>query len=104
MLELKKDSILRRKKKVLISMGATDLRSGRALFEMKRDFTRLFLLCDNYGLKPLITTILCIDTPELKRKSDIFNKFLMENFENVIDMHKVGLYGLSEVMSSLNKG
>lgn len=104
MLETKAECLQKRKKKVLISIGATDLKNNQPLFEMKRDFTNLFLLCDQRGLKPLITTVLCFDTPELKRRADIFNKFLLESFENVIDMRLVGMVGFSEIMSTLNQG
>lgn len=101
-LEKTQERLKQRKKKVLISLGATDLRKNRRLFEMKRDFTKLFLLCNDLGLKPLVTTVSCFDTPELKRRSDIFNQFLMQNFENVIDMDLVGMNGLCDLMSTLN--
>lgn len=98
MVEIKKDRLQERKIKVLISIGATDLRNNRSFGDLKRDFTHLFLRCDALGLKPLITTILCIDSPELKLRADMFNKFLMENFENVVDMQQVGRFGLANVM------
>lgn len=104
MLHEKKEWLQKKKKKVLISIGASDLRTNKGLGEMKRDFVNLFLLCDKYDLKPLITTVLCFDSPMLKRKADMFNQFLVESFENVIDLHLVGLYGLTEVMSTLNQG
>lgn len=98
MLEVQKDRLRHFKKKVLISIGATDLRNDCSFGDLKRDFTHLFLKCEEYGLKPLITTIQCIDTPELKLRADMFNKFLMENFIGVIDLHQVGHYGLANVM------
>lgn len=98
-----KDRLQQRKKKVLISIGVTDIKQNRSLSDMKREFTHLFLLCDEYGLKPLITTILCFESPQLKQRADIFNRFLIESFENVVDMRSVLTVGLPEVMSSLNK-
>lgn len=98
MLKIQGDRLRERRKKVLISIGATDLRINRPFGDMKRDFTHLFLECDRLGLKPLITTILCFDSPDLKLRADMFNKFLMENFENVVDMQQVGRYGLPNTM------
>lgn len=98
MLNLQKDRLQARRKKVLISIGASDLRNNRSFGEMKRDFTHLFLECDHLGLKPLVTTVLCFDSPELKLRADMFNKFLLENFENVVDMQLVGRYGLANAM------
>lgn len=102
MIEIQKDRLRQRNKKVLISIGATDLRGAKRLFDMKRDFTRLFLKCEEFGLRPLITTILCFDTPLIKKKADIFNKFLLQNFVNVVDMREVGRYGLAEALSTVN--
>lgn len=101
-LQVQKDRLQQKKKKVLISIGATDLKNGRPFFEMKREFTKLFMFCQQSGLKPLITTILCFDTPEIKAKADMFNDFLLESFENVVDMRQVIRHGLVEVMTSLN--
>lgn len=98
MLNLKKENLKQGRKKVLISIGASDLRNNRSFGEMKRDFTHLFLECDGLGLKPLITTVLCIDSPDLKLRADMFNQFLKENFENVVDMQQVGRYGLANAM------
>lgn len=98
MLEIQKERLQQRRKKVLISLGASDLRINRSFGDMKRDFTHLFLKCDEYGLKPLVTTILCIDTPELKLRADMFNRFLMENFQNVVDMGQVGRHGLADTI------
>lgn len=98
MVEDKRDRLQERKTKVLISIGATDLRNNRSFGELKRDFTNLFLTCEALRLKPLITTVLCIDSPELKLRADMLNKFLMENFTNVVDMQQVGRYGLANTM------
>lgn len=98
MLDIQKDRLQQRRKKVLISIGATDLRMAHSFGDMKRDFTHLFLQCDALGLKPLVTTVYCIDSPELKERADLFNKFLMENFENVVDMKQVGRIGLANAM------
>lgn len=98
MLNMRIDNLRQGRKKVLISIGASDLRNGRLFGDMKRDFTHLFLECDRHGLKPLITTVLCIDSPELKLRADLFNRFLVENFENVVDMHQVGRHGLANAM------
>ena len=103
MVEVQHHTLQNKKRKVMIAIGATDLRNSRSLPDMKRDFTALFLVCDKYGLKPLITTILCFDSPELKAKADLFNKFLTDCFENVIDMRAVLRCGLADVMTSLNK-
>lgn len=92
-----------KKRKVMIAIGVTDLRNGRSFGEMKRDFTALFLRCDQYGLKPLITTIICYDSPQLKNRADLFNGFLLESFENVVDMRVVQQNGLADVMTALNK-
>lgn len=101
--EAQHHTLQNKKRKVMIAIGATDLRNNRSLVDMKRDFTALFLLCDKYGLKPLITTILCFDSPQLKAKADLFNEFLTNCFENVIDMRAVLRCGLADVMTSLNK-
>ncbi|XP_055299920.1 uncharacterized protein DDB_G0287625-like [Sitodiplosis mosellana] len=103
MVEVQQQTLQKKKRKVMIAIGVTDLRNGRTLYEMKRDFTALFLRCDQFGLKPLITTILCFDTLELKAKADYFNRFLMECFENVIDMRCVLRSGLADVMTALNE-
>lgn len=100
MLNANKDRLQERKKKVLISLGATDIRRQSSFGQMKQDFTSLFLRCDQFGLKPLITTVLCFDSPELKTRADCFNRFLMENFENVIDMREVTRCGLTEVLTT----
>lgn len=103
MLEIQKDRLRQRKKKVLISIGATDLRNNCSFGKMKHDFTHLFLKCDEYGLKPLITTVLCIDSPELKLRADMFNTFLKECFDNVIDVQEVGRCGLANVVRMTQK-
>lgn len=102
-LDMVSERLKQKKKKVLISIGATDLRNGKPLYEMKRDFTRLFMYCHQNKLKPLITTIMCFDTPELKTKADIFNDFLLDSFENVIDLRQVQRIGFAEVTMSLNE-
>lgn len=104
MLNNLKDRLQQRRTKVLISIGATDLRNNRSFGDMKHDFTHLFLECDRLKLKPLITTIHCIDSPDHKLRADLFNKFLMENFDNVVDMHQVGQYGLINAMLMTHKG
>lgn len=103
MVETQHKTLQEKKRKVMIAIGATDIRNGRTLCEIKRDFTSLFLRCDGYGLKPLITTILCFDSPELREKAEYFNNFLIECFENVIIMRDVLKTGLADVMTSMNK-
>ncbi|XP_055314968.1 uncharacterized protein LOC129575399 [Sitodiplosis mosellana] len=103
MIDVQHQTLQKKKRKVMIAIGVTDLRNGRTLCEMKRDFTALFLRCDHYGLKPLITTILCFDLPELKTKADLFNSFLVDCFENVVDMRMVLRSGLADVTTALNK-
>lgn len=98
MLELRKERMQEHKQKVLISIGATDLRNNQSFGDMKRDFTRLFFKCEEYGLKPLITTIQCIDSPQHKVRADMFNAFLMANFENVVDLREVARFGLANVI------
>lgn len=90
-----------KKRKVLISIGATDLKTDKPLHELTRDFTKLFLLCDELKLKPLITTVLCFDNPIIKEKADIFNKFLLKCFQNVIDLRKAAQEGFSQVINNL---
>lgn len=102
-IETQKKMLQAKKRKVLISIGVTDLRFGKTLPEMRREFTELFLRCEEYGLKPLITTLLCYDSPELKGMADSFNAFLMDSFENVIDMRDVLKSGLAEVMTVMNE-
>lgn len=103
LVEIRKPILQQKKRKVLISLGATDIKIGTPLQDMRRDFTKLFLRCEELGLKPLITTVLCFDTPVIKAKADIFNEFLIESFENVIDMREVLRSGMSGVMTTLNK-
>lgn len=98
-----KTTLQSKKRKLIISIGTTDLRENHSLCDMRRDFTALFLLCDEFNLKPLITTIICFDTPYLKKKADIFNQFLLECFDNVIDLSEVMKTGLSGVMTAMNK-
>lgn len=103
MVEVQQKTLQMKKRKVLIAIGATDLRNGRSFRDIKRDFTTLFMRCDELELKPLITTIICFDSPELKTKADIYNKFLIECFENVVVMGDVMKIGLADVMTSMNK-
>lgn len=103
MVDLQKAILQQKRRKVLISIGASDIRNGAALFDMKRDFSNLFMRCEELGLKPLITSVICFDSPELKAKADIFNEFLIDCFENVIDMRQVIRSGMSDIMTSLNK-
>lgn len=103
MVKVQKDRLKQRGKKVLISIGATDLRLDRSFGDMKREFTELFMECESYGLKPLITSIYCIDTPELKVRADMFNGFLTKNFQNVVDMRRVGQYGLAKAIMMSQK-
>lgn len=98
-----KEKLQSRKKKVIISIGTTDLRNDKLFSQMKMEFSKLFLLCQDLNLKPLITTIHCFDTPELKAKADMFNEFLLDNFKNVVDMRDVIRYGLGNVITSLYK-
>lgn len=103
MIESEKEKLQSRKKKVLLSIGTTDLKNNQRLTQMKLEYTKLFLLCHGMNLKPLITTIHCFDTPELKAKADIFNDFLRDSFQNVVDMQEVMRFGLGEVMATMNK-
>lgn len=88
---------------VLLSIGETDLRRGMSLYEMKRLFTSIFLACESYKLKPLVTTVMCWG-PKLSRKANIFNKFIMDNFANVVDMGKVHCGGLESALHNLYNG
>lgn len=103
MVEAQHNLLQAKKRQVMLAIGVTDLRNGRSLCDMKRDFTALFLCCTKYNFKPLITTIVCFDSPELKAKADLFNKFLMDCFENVIDMRDALRCGLADVMTALNE-
>lgn len=88
---------------MIISIGLTDLKNGTSLPEMKRLFTLLFLTMENYRLRPLVTTIMCFGSYELIEKAKIFNKFLHENFENVIDLWDVFTYGLENTLVNMYK-
>lgn len=101
MLEIQKVRLQECKKKVLISIGATDLRNNNSFISMTQNIMDLFSKCDEYGMEPLITTVLCIDTPQLSSRADTFNKFLMENFHNVLDIQDVGPSNLDVLMERI---
>lgn len=92
-----------RHKKVIISIGASDLRNGIKLFDMRKQFVTLFTTCLRNGYKPLITTIASFDSPELNRKADIFNSFLMQNFSNVFDVFTAVRSGFGLSLSTMTK-
>lgn len=95
----------RRTKAVLISIGVTDIRRGLSLRETKRFFTGIFQACQNYNLVPLVTTILSTDTNKIhNQKVEIFNRFIHENFTNVLDMWKVACFGFESALSATYNG
>lgn len=96
-----------KKKCVILSIGTTDLRNGTSLSDMRKQFVTLYRLCQNNGLKPMVTTISCMDTKELNAKAKIFNEFLRTNFTNVIDLFRSvngSNGGLAQSLASLGKG
>lgn len=98
-LKLKNEKI----KNVIISIGATDLIEGTSLPDMKRLFTELFRLCERNGLRPIVTTILCFDSKEVDEKAKIFNQFILENFENVIDLWDAFTHGFENTFVNMYK-
>lgn len=98
---------MHKKKCVILSIGTSDLRKGTSLIDMRKLFLTLYRLCQNNGLKPLVATISCMETQELIEKSKVFNEFLKQNFDNVIDLFKAvnGTNGgLAHTLASLRKG
>lgn len=96
-------SKVHKKKFVILSIGTCDLRKGTPLFKMRQQFLTLYTLCQRYGLKPLVATIHCMDSPELDVKAKLFNDFLKQNFENVIDLFKAFEGGLAQSLANLKK-
>lgn len=95
-----------KKKCIILSIGTSDLRKGTSLSDMRKQFVTLFRICQNNGLKPLVTTISCMDTMELIAKAKIFNEFLQQNFTNVIDLFNAvngANGGLANTLASLRK-
>lgn len=93
-----------RTKNIVISIGETDLYRGTPLFQMKRDFAYLYLLCVDNNLKPLVTTIMCTGPGLIAQKADIFNAFIMANFTNVIDLWDVAHRGLESAILNMYTG
>lgn len=97
----KKNDGTKKKRKLIISIGATDLRTKTPLIMMRKQFVTLFLTCERNGYDPLITTIACYDSPQLHQKANIFNEFLKTQFEKVIDL-EMGLHsGLNLLMGNM---
>lgn len=95
-----------KKKCIILSIGTSDLRNGTSLIDMRKQFVTLYRMCQNNGLKPLVTTISCMETMELMEKAKIFNEFLQQNFTNVIDLFKAvngANGGLANTLASLRK-
>lgn len=95
-----------KKKCVIISIGTSDLKKGTTLSDMRKQYVTLYRLCQNNGLKPLVATISCMESYELIEKAKVFNEFLKQNFENVIDLFKTvnGFNGgLASTLASLRK-
>lgn len=93
----------KRTKKLLISIGVTDIRNGMSLCEMRKEFTTLFLACEHLGYKPLITTVCCYDSPCLNEKAEIFNDFLKDNFDRVFDVANAVRHGFGTSLLDLKK-
>lgn len=89
---------------VIISIGATDLVKGTSLPEMKRLFTILFRLCEKHHLRPIVTTIVCMTSKVVDEKARIFNQFILENFDNVIDLWDVFIHGIENTLVNMYKG
>lgn len=77
-------------KKVIINVGSVDLLHGADIIDMKFDFKRLHTVCRAQGFEAVITTLAPLANvghmPEIRHKWNLFNKFLLNNFEDVVDI------------------
>lgn len=77
-------------KKVIINIGSVDLLHGADIIDMKFDFNRLYTLCRTQGLETVITTLAPLANighlPEVRHKWNVFNKYLLNNYEDAVDI------------------
>lgn len=94
-----------KERKCLINLGATDIANGIEFDELIQQFIELIETCDEFKIKPYITTILPLSgkstSNEFAWKIRQFNHFLIETFENVIDLWQSLSRGLSQNMAGL---
>lgn len=92
-------------KAAIINIGATDIFNGISFEELIKNYIELFDLCEVVGVDPIVTTILPIakanESNEMMWKVHMFNQFLKENFENVIDMWSCMMCGFSRSLAAL---
>lgn len=75
---------------VILNIGSVDLLHGRDFIEMTEDFIHLYAQFEKRGIKPVITTVaplanMCF-SKEIQQRLQQFNLFLINNFENVLDI------------------
>lgn len=74
--------------RAIINIGTTDIGQGIGFHDLCISYIQLIQLCLARGMKPIITTLM----PTGSTSTDVlwkifnFNKFLMENYTNVIDL------------------
>lgn len=77
-------------KKVIINIGSVDLLHGADIIDMKFDFKRLHSMCRAQGFETVITTLAPLANvghmPDIRQKWNLFNKYLLKNFEDVVDI------------------
>lgn len=90
--------------KVIVNIGAADICRGTNFREMAENFMELLDTCHKLNMDPTITTVLPFRATEraeeISWKANAFNKFLLENFTNVIDLWACFSIGLSRMLGS----
>lgn len=89
--------------KVIVNIGAADICRGTSFRHMTIDFMNLMETCTKLNMEPTITTVLPFGATEkgeeIAWKAHSFNKFLLENFTNVIDLWSCFTIGMSRLLS-----
>lgn len=91
--------------RVIINIGMTDICQGIGFHDICMRYIQLVHLCKARGMKPTITTLMPIGSPSMDVLWKVlnFNKFLLENYTNVIDLWSCLSYGLGEKLSGFLK-
>lgn len=76
--------------RVILNIGSVDLLHGRDFIEMTEDFLHLYAEFEKRRIHPVITTVaplanMCY-SKEIQKRLQQFNLFLINNFENVLDI------------------
>lgn len=75
---------------VLINVGSVDILHDHLLYDMCRDFDHLVRMCENRGIRPIITTLAPLanssHSPEMRDKLLKFNAYLWNKYSAVYPM------------------